>query len=76
MRVWRRTVTDYGNSVLYSSARNAYMIVRIKKMLERTVWALTRQLEAGDFRPAAYEMRFRGERSTGSIPVPGKIRST
>ena len=53
-------MTDYGNSVLYSSARNAYMIVRIKKMLERTVWALTRQLEAGDFRPAAYEMRFRG----------------
>lgn len=53
-------VTDYGNSVLYSSARNEYMIVRIKRMLERTVWALTRQLKAGDFRPSAYEMRFRG----------------
>lgn len=53
-------VTDYGNSVLYSSARNEYMIVRIKSMLERTVWALTRQLKAGDFRPSAYEMRFRG----------------
>ena len=52
-------VTDYGNSVLYSSARNEYMIVRIKRMLERTVWALTRQLKAGDFRPSAYEMRFR-----------------
>ena len=53
-------VTNYGNSVLYSSARNEYMIVRIKRMLERTVWALTRQLKAGDFRPSAYEMRFRG----------------
>ena len=53
-------VTDYGNSVLYSRARNEYMIVRIKRMLERTVWALTRQLKAGDFRPSAYEMRFRG----------------
>lgn len=53
-------VADYGNSVLYSSARNEYMIVRMKKMLERTVWALTRQLAAGDFRPSAYELRFRG----------------
>lgn len=50
----------YGNSILYSSARNEYMIVRIKRMLERTVWALTRQLEAGDFRPFAYEQRFYG----------------
>ena len=50
----------YGNSILYSSARNEYVIVRIKRMLERTVWALTRQLEAGDFRPSAYEQRFSG----------------
>lgn len=51
-------IADYGNSVLYSSARNEYMIVRMKRMLERTVWALTKQLAAGDFRPSAYEMRF------------------
>jgi ATP-dependent helicase/nuclease subunit B len=51
-------VTDYGNSVLYSSARNEHMIVRMQKMLERTVWALTRQLAAGDFTPSAYELRF------------------
>lgn len=49
---------DYGNSVLYSSARNEYMIVRMKRMLERTVWALTKQLEAGDFVPESYEFRF------------------
>ena len=53
-------ITDYGNSVLYSSARNEYMIMRMKRMLERTVWALTEQLKAGDFRPEAYEMRFLG----------------
>ena len=51
-------VTDYGNSVLYSSARDEYMIVRMKRLLTRTVWALTRQLEAGDFSPSAYEFRF------------------
>ncbi len=51
-------ITDYGNSVLYSSARNEYMIVRMKKLLARTVWALTEQLRAGDFVPSAYELRF------------------
>ncbi len=51
-------VTDYGNSVLYQSARDEHMIVRMKRMLLCTVWALTRQLKAGDFRPSGYELRF------------------
>lgn len=51
-------IADYGNSVLYSSARNEYMIVRMKRMLARTAWALTEQLKAGDFEPSAYELRF------------------
>lgn len=51
-------IADYGNSILYSSLRNAYLIVRMKRMLEKTVWALTKQLAAGDFKPAAYELRF------------------
>lgn len=51
-------IADYGNSILYSSSRNAYLIVRMKRMLEKTVWALTKQLAAGDFKSAAYELRF------------------
>lgn len=51
-------ITDYGNSVLYSSARNESMIVRMKQLLTRTVWALTKQLARGDFQPSAYEFRF------------------
>ncbi len=51
-------VTDYGNSVLYQSARDEHMIVRMKRMLLCTVWALTRQFKAGDFRPSGYELRF------------------
>ncbi len=51
-------IADYGNSILYSSSRNAYLIVQMKRMLEKTVWALTKQLAAGDFKPAAYELRF------------------
>lgn len=52
------TIIDYGNHVLSSSERNKYMAVRIKSMLKRTVWALTKQLAAGDFVPFAYELRF------------------
>lgn len=52
------SIVDYGNTVLYSSARNEYMIRRIKRLISRSVWALTRQLEKGDFVPSGYEMRF------------------
>lgn len=34
------------------------MIVRMKRILTRTVWALTKQLAAGDFKPSLYELRF------------------
>ena len=52
------SIADYGNSVLYSSARNEYMITRLDRLLNRTVWALTEQLARGDFEPSAYELSF------------------
>ena len=52
------SVVDYGNTVLYSSARNEYMITRIKRLMNRTVWALTKQLECGDFVPSEQEYNF------------------
>lgn len=55
-----KAIVDYGNSVLYSSARNEAMIARMKQLMERTVWALTHQLARGDFQPSQYEVRFQG----------------
>jgi len=52
------SITDYGNTVLYSSARNEYMITRIRRMMKRTVWAVGRQLQEGDFKPSGYEIVF------------------
>lgn len=52
------SVIDYGNTVLFSTARNEQMIQRIKRLIRRTVWALTKQLEKGDFRPSGYELKF------------------
>lgn len=52
------SVVNYGNTVLYSNARNTYMVTRIKRLMNRTVWALTRQLERGDFKPSEQEFNF------------------
>ncbi len=51
-------IADYDHSVLYSSARNTQMITRMKRLLNVSVWALTRQLENGDFTPQTFEYRF------------------
>ena len=52
------SVLDYGNTVLFSTARNEYMIRRIRRLIRRSVWALTKQLEKGDFVPGGYELKF------------------
>lgn len=52
------SVQDYGNTVLFSSARNEYMAARIKRLMRRSVWAITKQLEKGDFVPSGYELKF------------------
>jgi len=63
------SIVDYGNSILYSSARNEYVILRLKRMLRRTVWALTKQLEKGDFVPAGYEVRVPGQGVVDRVDV-------
>lgn len=49
-------IIDYENTILYSSARNEYVITRLKRMMHRSIWALTKQLESGDFVPEGYEI--------------------
>lgn len=67
------SIVDYGNTILYSSARNEYIITRLKRMMRRTVWALTKQLEKGDFVPEGYEISFGGASglSTSNIALDG-----
>ena len=52
-------VTQYGNTVLYSSARYQYMIDRIQRILMRTVDTLKYQISKGRFEPAFVEMDFK-----------------
>ncbi len=51
-------IHDYGNTILESDARKRYMILRIKRILRRTVWALQEQLKAGKYEPGGFELTF------------------
>ncbi len=51
-------VADYGETVLFSSARNTYMINRIRRILLRTVFSIQAQLQKGAFLPEQFEMSF------------------
>lgn len=60
---------SYGDTVLYSSARNEYAITRMGRILTRTVLTLQRQLKRGSFRPDAYELSFRFTEDLDSVNV-------
>ena len=48
----------YNNTVLFDSARSAYMITRIRRILFRTVQAMQYQLKKGSFVPEQFEVSF------------------
>ena len=62
-------VSYYGNTVLKSSARNEYMVSRVKRMMKRTIWALTKQMEQGAFTPSRFEVSFAMADSLESINI-------
>lgn len=49
---------SYGNTILFSSARNAYAIEKMERILWRTVRTLQYQLQKGKFLPKNYEISF------------------
>lgn len=53
-----RYTADYGETILFSSARNAYMINRIRRIMKRTVFSLREQLKKGAFLPDKFEVSF------------------
>lgn len=53
-----KCVSEYGDSIFVETSRNQYAVDRMKRLMHRTVWALTNQLKAGDFKPEAYELKF------------------
>ncbi len=49
---------NYGETILYSNARNQYLLKRIKRILRQTINTLQVQLKKGSFLPKHFEMSF------------------
>ena len=49
---------NYGETILYSNARNQYLLMRIRRILNQTIHTLQAQLKKGSFLPQHFEMSF------------------
>lgn len=59
----------YGNTILYSTARNEYAIDRMRRILKRTVLTLQHQLKKGSFIPENFEMSFQMTDNLESVNI-------
>ena len=64
-----QAAADYGNTILNSTARNAYMTRRMKRIMKRTVWALSEQIRRGLFTPENYEISFSSASDLDSVSI-------
>lgn len=60
---------SYGNTVLFSSARNGYAIEKMERILWRTVRTLQYQLQKGKFLPKNYEISFSALEDLESVRI-------
>lgn len=60
---------DYGNTVLQSTARNAYAVDRMRRLIRRSIWALGEQLKMGSFSPASFELSFSSVSELGAVNI-------
>ena len=54
----QEAVLSMPNESLLESARSAYVLERIYRIMKRSIWALTEQIRHGTFKPAGYEVDF------------------
>ena len=50
---------NYGGKVLKSSARNSYMIEKIRRITDRSAWAIIEHIKRGNFNPSEFELKLR-----------------
>lgn len=60
---------EYGAGMLHGSAREEYTIFRLKRIMNRTIWALHQQLCAGRFRPTGFEVSFEDVKDLEAVNV-------
>lgn len=57
------------NAILLDNYRNKFLIQRLVRMVRRTVWALQKQLQKGQFEPEDYEIRFDKNEEAGTVDI-------
>lgn len=60
---------DYGNTILFSTARNAYMKDKMERILMRTIEILQYQLQKGKFTPRNFEVSFSSLQDLDAVSV-------
>ncbi|MCI8338345.1 MAG: helicase-exonuclease AddAB subunit AddB [Lachnospiraceae bacterium] len=78
-----RAVEEYRNDLLHHTERDAYLITRLQRILGRTIWAITKQMERGQFATVESEISFEAMHRTkgegeegGLLRLVGKIDRT
>lgn len=61
---------EYGDTILYSSARNEHRISQMETVLLQSIRGMQYQQKKGNFEPAFFEQKFR---LSGEFPLVGKI---
>lgn len=65
---WRKNIVaqvveevteNYGGKILSSSARNAYMVEKIRRITDRSAWAIIEHIKRGDFNPSEFELKLK-----------------
>lgn len=51
-------VEEYRNGLLYDTERDTYLITRLRRIMARTVWAITEQMKVGEFSTVDSEVSF------------------
>lgn len=51
-------VEQYKNGLMYSTERDTYLITRLRRLLRRSVWAITEQMKMGTFQTVDSEVQF------------------
>ncbi len=63
-------VKEYGNHIFVSTKRYEAVVRRAKRILNRTLWAVCRQIRKGDFEPEAFELFFSDRTLLDALNIP------
>lgn len=63
-------VKDYGNMIFTSTRRYEAIVRRAKRIVNRTLWAVCKQIERGDFEPEAFELYFSDRSALDTLIIP------